>query len=87
MVFRRYSNQKRILRKSERMWKKFKQPEQHNAFKDARNQYNYAISCEKRATLSAIVENAKGDSKKLYRIVSESIKWKTLCQLKIVTDH
>ena len=62
---------KRLLRKSERLWKRYKQPHQYEAFKAARNKYNYELNREKRLTFSQKVSDSKGDSRKLYQLVSE----------------
>lgn len=62
---------KRLLRKSERLWRKYRQPHQYELFKTARNKYNYEINQAKRLTLSQKIVDFKGDSKKLYKFVSE----------------
>lgn len=61
---------KRKLRKSERLWKKYKKPEQYEAFKSARNEYSHLLSSEKKKSLCEKVLDSKGDSKKLYQFVS-----------------
>ncbi|XP_060601863.1 uncharacterized protein LOC132755083 [Ruditapes philippinarum] len=62
---------KRELRKAERLWTKYKEPEQLQTYKNLRNKYCHAIEREKTLTLSEKVSNSKGDSKKLYALVSE----------------
>ena len=64
-------NQKRVLRRREFIWKKYREDHQYTALKEARNKYIYEINCEKRSTLSEKVISAKGNSKKLYQLVSE----------------
>ncbi|XP_060556715.1 uncharacterized protein LOC132717301 [Ruditapes philippinarum] len=62
---------KRIVRKKERIWRKYKEPEQFKKFKEARNRYCKEIDSEKKLVISEKILNAKGDSKKLYGLISE----------------
>jgi hypothetical protein len=41
---------KRMVRKTERMWRKYKEPEQFKEFKEARNRYCKAIDSEKKTS-------------------------------------
>ena len=62
---------KRVARKAERLWRKYKQSHQYETMKSARNTYNYELDREKKKTLSEKVVNCKGDSKQLYQFVAE----------------
>ena len=62
---------KRVLRKSERLWKKYQNPEDYEIFKTDLSKYHHELKLEKQRTLSQKVLEFKGDSKKLYRFVSD----------------
>lgn len=49
------------MRKSERIWRKYKQPEQLKDFKNARNKYSQEIDREKQLVISDKILNANGD--------------------------
>ena len=53
------------------MWRKYHEPHQWTAFKKVRNQYVYEINKAKKETMTDLVLNCKGDSKKLYTLVSK----------------
>ena len=62
---------KRCLRKSERLWRQHKKQHLYESFKEARNKYVAAVNREKRLCLSQTVVESKGNSKQLYKFVSE----------------
>ena len=62
---------KRKFRKYERMWRKYKQPDHYELFKEAHSKYSFELNKEKQQTLSEKVINFKGDSKKLYKCFAE----------------
>lgn len=70
--------QKRIVRRLEHIWKKYKEKHQYEALKAARNEYIYQINCEKKAVLSQKVTDAKGDTKKLYQLIANITGSKSL---------
>ncbi|XP_052788755.1 uncharacterized protein LOC128223518 [Mya arenaria] len=62
---------KRTLRKAERIWRKYRQQDQFEYFKQIRSLYSYEICKQKKTVMVDKIENAKGNTKHLYRIVSE----------------
>ena len=68
---------KQSLRKAERVWRKYEEPNQLEIVKELRLKYHYAICNEKRSVLSEKVLSSKGDSKQLYKLVSELTGTKT----------
>jgi hypothetical protein len=62
---------KRVMRRAERLWRLHRQSRDYEIFKCARFKYHSALINEKCRTLSGRVLEAKGDSKKLHRIVKE----------------
>ena len=62
---------KRKFRKAESLWRKYKHPHLYEQFKEARNNYTNEINREKCNTLSQKIISSKGDSKMLYKFVSE----------------
>ena len=63
-------DQRRIVRRCERIYLKYRQQHQWIAFTRERNRYNTILNFNKRASLAKLVESAQGDSKKLFRVVS-----------------
>ncbi len=59
------------------MWRKYKQPDQYELFKNAINIYTFVLNAEKQRSLSQKVIDFHGDSKKLYKFVSELTGKKT----------
>ena len=69
--------QKRIFRKSERIWKKNGTPEALSALKVERMKYKHMLRKSKTETIqNKVIECAK-DSKKLYKLVSELLGFKS----------
>ena len=62
---------KRTLRKAERVWRKYGQSNQLDKVEELRLEYHYKIIKEKTKVLCDKVITSKGDSKKLYKLVSE----------------
>lgn len=62
---------KQSFRKAEKTWKRYKKPEDYHSFQNARNKYFMEIKKVKKQTFSEKVSEFKGDSKKLYKFVTE----------------
>lgn len=64
-------NLKRVMRRLERLWRKYKQPCDYENYKLALHKYHYALRSEKQSVLSNKVLESKGDTKKLYKFVKD----------------
>ncbi|KAH3737742.1 hypothetical protein DPMN_044336 [Dreissena polymorpha] len=62
---------KRSLRKSERLWKKYQNPKDHEIFKNDLSKYHLELKVEKQRTLSQKGLEFKGDSWKMYSFVAD----------------
>ena len=62
---------KRLLRRSEKNWRKYRKPQDYENYKVSLHKYHCEFKYEKQLTLSQKVLESKGDSKKLYKFVSE----------------
>ena len=62
-------DQKRVVRRREKIWQKYKTEGTWRALVEHRNKYNAMIREEKLKSTSGKVEECKGDTKKLYSLV------------------
>ncbi|XP_060589675.1 uncharacterized protein LOC132744898 [Ruditapes philippinarum] len=62
---------KRVMRRSERLWRKHRQPKDYEIYKCALHKYHYELRNVKQLTLSQKVIESKGNSKKLYQFVKD----------------
>ncbi|CAG2229999.1 unnamed protein product [Mytilus edulis] len=62
---------KRLMRKSERLWRKHRKPCDYEIYKSSMNKYHHELRNEKHSILSQKVLSFKGDSKKLYKFVKD----------------
>ena len=62
---------KRELRRKEYVWRRYQQSHQWIALKKVRNKYVFEINRSKQENLTDLVFECKGDSKKLYNLVSK----------------
>jgi hypothetical protein len=62
---------KRVMRRSERLWRKHRQPKDYEIYKSALHKYHYELRNVKQLTLSQKVIESKGNSKKLYQFVKD----------------
>ena len=62
--------QRRLVRRRERVWLKYNEEHQWLAYKQQRNKYKQMLTCKKRSSISSKVLNARGNIKELYQITN-----------------
>ncbi|XP_077994476.1 uncharacterized protein LOC144448196 [Glandiceps talaboti] len=66
-------NQKKVVRRREEVWRKYRQTHQWIAYKKCRNFLQYMIKAEKRESISTKIHESRANTKKLYQIVNNLV--------------